>query len=133
MIINVNIHNLKTKEIVYSGPIPAEVTNSFVPKNITLVGKNEDGIEMKFDVQQFLSLKIPFKSNTLNLIFYTDGYLVLDKNGFMNYIIQSNTCYLNNGNIGNFGIDSFEPVEEMIEFIIKENFGSNSEETNRQL
>ena len=117
MIIYVRIHNLAKKEIIYEGAVIGEVTNSFVPFNIYLSGINDKNENCLIKAQQALSVKFTYNYNSKNLTFFTDGYLVLDDTGFLIYMIHNNICFSDNMENGNFGVETFETLYGIDDFI----------------
>lgn len=117
MIIYVSIYDLAKNESVYDGSVITEVTNSFVPANLFLSGANDENETVLIKAQQVLSLKFTYKYNSKDLMFFTDGYVVLDEYGFLNYLIHNNTCFLNNSENGNYAVETFEPAMGIRKFI----------------
>lgn len=117
MVIYVRIYNLAKKEIIYEGSVIGEVTNSFVPSNIFLSGANYENENVLLKAQQVLNLRFTLKHQSTILSFYTDGYLVLDETGFLVYLIHNSTCFSDNMENGNFGVETFEPVMGLENFI----------------
>lgn len=117
MIIYVNIHDLANKTNIYAGAVIAEVTNSFVPRNIYLSGTNDENVNVLIKAQQMLSLKFNYNYKSRELTFFADGYLVLDEYGFLSYLIHNSACYSDGYENGNFGVDTFEPAMGINDFI----------------